>query len=571
MFRKIFAAVLGVALAGLAVIGLLLAGATRARVLEEIAQRLEAHAAALRATVAVDDRPETLGPALRRLADGVEARLTVVESDGRVLADSHADPALMDGHNGRPEVVQARAHGRGLHLRVSDTLHGEMLYLAVPADRAKPQGRLLRVALPTGRVEKELGALTKTILAVLVVLALAGAGVSYLLARWITRPVLAVRDVAQAIAGGDLTRRAPSLTTDELGALGRAMNRMAEELAEKMEKVRVARARLEATFATMEDGVLSLDREGVVRLANEGATALFGFPASPVGIRLWEAVRLPGIEDAARGVLRTGTPWSGPVEMGTRVLSLRLTPVRAGGEGAVLVARDITEDRRYDELRKEFVANASHELRTPLTMIQGYVETLLEGALKDEAETREFLGVIDRNVRRLGAVVADLLDLSRLESGKDVMAPEEVEAADILARLKDAFLPAAKRKKQTLEVEGAGRLRADPMLLERALSNLVDNALKYTPEGGHVRVSAARADGQALFRVVDDGIGIPPEDQPRVFERFYRVDRSRSRDLGGTGLGLAIVKHVAQLHGGDVTVESRPGHGSTFTLRLPQA
>ena len=569
MFRKIFAAVLAVNVAGLAVFGLLLGGATRARILDEIALRLEAHAAAMRLSVAADPRPEPLGHALRRLAEGVEARLTVIEPGGRVLADSHADAAAMDNHDGRPEVREARAGGRGLHLRLSDTLHAEMLYLAVPADPSKRDGRILRAALPTMRVEEELGRLSRAIFAAFLALALAGGVVSYALARWITRPLLAVGDVAQAIAGGDLARRAPSLRQDEFGALGRAMNRMAEELAERMEKVRVARARLEVTLSTMADAVLSLDRDGVVRLANDAATSLFALSATPVGIKLWEAVRMPGIEEATRGVLKGGTPWTAALEVGSRVLSLRLTPVRAGGEGAVLVARDITEDRRYDDLRKEFVANASHELRTPLAMIQGYVETLLDGALRDEREAREFLGIIDRNVRRLAAVVADLLDLSRLESGAEVVAREQVDVAALFGRLREAFLPLASKRKQSLEAEGGGTLTADPGLLERALANLVDNAVKYTPEGGRIRMSAEVVDGHLLLRVADDGIGIPAEDQARIFERFYRVDRSRSRDMGGTGLGLSIVKHVAQLHGGEVSVASASGKGSVFTLRLP--
>ena len=217
------------------------------------------------------------------------------------------------------------------------------------------------------------------------------------------------------------------------------------------------------------------------------------------------------------------------------------------------------------------MANASHELRTPLTMVQGYVETLLETDWREEARVKEFLGIVDRNVRRLGAIVQDLLDLSRLESGAEVVSRQPVDLAGLLDRLREQFQPAAPGRRQSLLVEsaGAGVLEADPVLLERALSNLVDNALKYTPEGGVIRLSALREPGRALLRVSDTGIGIPAEDQSRIFERFYRVDKSRSRDLGGTGLGLSIVKHVVQLHGGEVSVESALGKGSTFTLSLP--
>lgn len=548
----------------LAVAVAVLSAAARARALEDIELRLRGHLEVFRFLHGRDADPAALGSAVRRLGERLDARFTAVDAGGRVSVDSHASPGSMDDHQGRPEILRP---GKA-YVRWSDTVRRDLVYLAERLDPARPDGTMLRVAVPALRLEGERSGILRGLLAALFALALAGAGLSYLLARWIAAPLKKIGDVAQALAGGDLTRRAPSFTHDEAGTLGRALNRMADELAAQIEKLRTARARLETTLSTMEDGVLSADRDGTVKLANGAAATLLGMSASPVGVKLWEAVRLPGFEQAARRVLKEGGPWLETLEVGPRFLSLRLAPVRAG-EGAVLVAHDVTEDRRYDDLRKEFVANASHELRTPLTLVQGYVETLLDGALRDEKEAREFLEIIDRNVRRLGGIVADLLDLSRLEAGRQVVARERVELAALLARVKEAFEPVAARKKQTLEVAGEGVLSADPVLLERALSNLVDNALKYTPEGGRIRVSAGPVDGRLELGVSDDGIGIPIEDQPRVFERFYRVDKSRSRDMGGTGLGLSIVKHVAQLHGGDVTVESAPGKGSRFTMRLP--
>ncbi|HEX7898809.1 MAG TPA: ATP-binding protein [Planctomycetota bacterium] len=565
MFKKLFAALLALIVAALAVAGVALVRAADARALEDLEARLRGHVAVLRFLRVKS--PESLAADARRLGEMLETRFTVIEAD-RVSADSHADPLTMEDHTGRPEVREARATGRGAHRRFSETMRRDMVYFAEPLDPKRPEGTILRAAVPAARLDEEAGGIIRGMLTALVALAAAGAVISYLLTRRIARPLKEIGVVAEAIAGGDLTRRAPSLSRDEIGALGRAMNRMAEDLSRQIEKLRTARARLEATLSTMEDGVLSLDPDGTVRLANGAAATLFGLSSNPVGVKFWEAVRRPGLEEAARKVLREGTPDLSTLEVGDRFLSLRITPVRAG-EGAVVVAHDITDDRRYDELRKEFVANASHELRTPLTMIQGYVETLLDSAARLEGEPREFLSIIDRNVRRLAHVVGDLLDLSRLESGRDVLSRENVELGELLGRVKEAFEPMAKRRKQTLTVSGGGAASVDPTLVERALSNLVDNAMKYTPEGGTIRVSSERADGHLLLKVADDGIGIPAADQARIFERFYRVDKSRSREMGGTGLGLSIVKHVAQLHGGDVAVESAPGRGSVFTLRLP--
>ena len=553
MFRKLFAALLALIVAALAVAGVALVRTARARALLDIETRLKGHVDVLSYLHGKGVRAEDV----RRLGESLETRFTIIEG-GKVLLESHADAGSMEDHADRPEVRAARERGRGTHVRYSDTLRREMVYLAESRD-----GRIFRAAVPAARLDDEAGGIIRGVLTALLALAAAGGVISFLLARRLAEPLKQIGVVAEAIAGGDLTRRAPSLTRDEVGALGRAMNRMAEELSIQIEKLRTARARLEATLSSMEDGVLSLDPDGTVRLANGAAATLFGLSASPVGIKLWEAIRLPGLEALVREALAAGAPRISTVEAGERFLSLRITPVRAE-KGAVLVAHDVTEDRRYDELRKEFVANASHELRTPLTMIQGYVETLLEGG-----PSREFLEIIDRNVRRLAGLVGDLLDLSRLESGGDILRRETTDVAELLGRVRENFEPLAARRKQRLSVSGGGTADVDPRLVERALSNLVDNALKYTGEGGEIRVSGERTDGHLVLKVADDGIGIPPADQGRIFERFYRVDKSRSREMGGTGLGLSIVKHVAQLHGGEVSVESSPGKGSVFTLRLP--
>jgi two-component system phosphate regulon sensor histidine kinase PhoR len=568
VFRKLAAATLGLLVLALAVFGLLSAQATRSRLMDEMSRRLETDAELLKILVVTSPDPKTLQPALQGLSRRLEARFTVINPEGRVLADSDSDPSGMGNHNSRPEIRQAREQGSGSARRYSDTVHADLIYHATRVEG--PSGTIVRAALPVTRVEDEVGGVYRSMLLAFVAIAIVAAVVMFLIAREITQPLREMRLLADWVAAGDFTRRAPLRAPDEIGHVAAALNRMAEELSARLEKLRAERAKLEAVISSMEEGVIPLDPDGKILGVNVAAKELFGLRDDPLGLRLWEVVRLPGLEEAAAKALRRRTPVTDSFEVGPRVLSVRLSPV-SDGQGAVLVAHDITEDRRYDTLRKEFVANVSHELRTPLSVVQGYTETLLEGAWKDEKSAQEFLVIIDKNVRRLSAIVNDLLDLSKLESGGHVLEPRPVDVRALVERVTEAFRPVAERRRQQLVVEiapGTGGLEADGTLLERALSNLVDNALKYTSEGGRIRVWGGPDGGQVALAVEDNGMGIPEADLPRIFERFYRVDKSRSRDLGGTGLGLSIVKHIVQLHGGTISVRSAPG-GSTFTLRLP--
>jgi two-component system phosphate regulon sensor histidine kinase PhoR len=570
LFRKLFAATLGLLVLALALFGLLSADTTRTRLLEEIGRRLETDAEMLRVLNETSPDPRSLQTALHGFSQRLEVRFTVIEADGRVIADSDNDPSGMDNHNGRPEVVQARAEGRGSHRRYSDTMHTDMMYHAMLLK--EPPGRIARAALPLTRVDEEVGSIYRTLFLAFLGIVVVAAAVMFFVAREITQPLREIRLLADWVAAGDFTRKAPTRAPDEIGHVAAALNRMAEELSARLEKLRAERGKLEATISSMEEGVIPLDAEGRIEGANASARMLFELRDAPQGLRLWELVRLPGLEELALKALRERASVRDTFEVGTRVLSVRLSPV-SEGQGVVLVAHDITEDRRYDTLRREFVANVSHELRTPLSVVQGYTETLLEGAMKDEKNGPEFLGIIDKNVRRLSSIVSDLLDLSKLESGGQVFEPRPVDVRALVERVGDAFRPVAERKRQQLVVEvpaNAGTVDADGALLERAVSNLVDNALKYTPEGGRVRMSATSDGVQAAITVEDNGMGIPEADLPRVFERFYRVDKSRSRDLGGTGLGLSIVKHIIQLHGGTISVRSAVGTGSSFTIRLPR-
>ena len=382
--------------------------------------------------------------------------------------------------------------------------------------------------------------------------------------------------VVRAIGGGDLSRRARVADTGDVGRLARALNEMAESLASKFAQARKDREELHAILAGMGEGVIATDRRQRILLSNWGASSLLDFsPEGASGKLLWEVVREEAVIQAAKEVVESGgrrTFQVGPVRHRHLDVSVYPWPSEGSAEGVVIVAHDATESVRYQELRKEFVANVSHELRTPLTMIKGFDETLQDGASADPVKGPEFLATIGKHVDQLTNLVSDLLELSRLESREGLPRVMRVEIGGVLRKVVEFMKPAAEKRRQSLEVsvDGAGAgVAGDPDYLERAVGNLVDNAIKYTPEGGRIRVSARPAGDEVVIEVADSGIGIPAEDLGRVFERFYRVDRSRSREMGGTGLGLSIVKHVVQVHGGTVDVESDVGKGTTFRVRLP--
>jgi two-component system phosphate regulon sensor histidine kinase PhoR len=565
VFRKLFLTFLALWAGGLGVMGFLGSRLTRGRMLQQESVRLEAElelaAALVRGTAEASHRQTALASLGRRRG----VRFTLVDEQGKVLAESDADPAGMPSHAGRPEIRDARERGRGEALRQSDTLQAALMYRAARLD--DPPGTVLRAGAPLSRIEATLAAMREALWITFLVLALAGAAGIFFIVRRLTHPLKEIRYVADWVAAGDFSRKAP-VGPDEIGPVASALNHMAEELARRLEGIQAERSKLEAVLSSMEEGVLSLDAAGTVLHANAATMRLFDLRRDPAGLLLWEAIHWPGLREAVRSVLDGGEPVKADVDVGQRTLSLRVLPL-SGGRGAILVAHDITEDRRYDNLRREFVATVSHELRTPLTMIQGYVETLLEGAWKEERSAPEFLAIIDRNVKRLSAIVRDLLDLSRLESGARPLQLVPVELAGLLDGIRTAFKPLASKRRQEFRIVGSGVVPMDESLVERALSNLVENAMKYTPDGGWVELRAKLESGRLLFEVEDNGPGIPDEDLPRIFERFYRVDKSRSRDLGGTGLGLSIVKHVAQLHGGSVSVRSTVGKGTVFSLEWP--
>jgi len=518
---------------------------------------------------------------VRRAARPTGSRVTLIALDGLVLADSEvasADLGRLENHRDRPEVRTALEGGVGRHLRTSASIHTPLLYVAMPVRDGDRTVGILRLALPLSAVTSSYDQINRVMLAGGLVALAVAFGIGVFVAGRVTRPVIEMQATARQMSEGQFAVRVPVRSTDELGALGHALNVMAVRLHDQIANLEAERAKVTAILDGMVEGVIAVDGQERVLLMNERARVMFGVGRGRgEGKPFLEVIRNADLHEIFRAgrsagdVARRELRLSAPVE---RMLRVTAVPLRLGAEppGLVMVVDDVTELRRLEQVRTEFVANVSHELRTPLTAIQGYLETLLAGALEEPEHARRFLDVTFRHTERLGRLLNDLTDLSNIELGKvslrlatTALRPVVDSVLEIVAaKARDGSVALATDVADTLTVH------ADHDRLAQILINLVDNAVKYTPPGGTVTVLGSVADDERVEVMVrDTGVGIPHADLPRITERFYRVDKARSRELGGTGLGLAIVKHVAANHGGEVKLWSHPGTGSTFTLRLP--
>jgi len=508
----------------------------------------------------------------------VDARVTIIGRDGRVLADSSlsgAELQAVENHGGRAEVVGALAGRVSRAERVSATVGVRLLYVAVPIHSTGEVVGVARLSRGSERIEAQGKALWRSgALAGLIAVAASGL-VSLLLSAGLGRSLAEIMETARQLASGSLAARIRVSREDELGELARIINHSADELQQRLAEIARDRGRTDAILSAMDDGVLAVDHRGIVTLANPSLARAMAL-RSPLGRHYLETIRQPEVAALVEDVLRSGERRGIEVEILAVRRSFTITGVPFPGvedapHGAVLTFNDTTESQRVDAMRRDFVANASHELRTPLTSIRGFVEALEDGA-KDEPGTAErFLGKIRTHADRMAALVEDLLELSRLESNARAPELDETRPGELCADVVASFAEQAARKPLALrhEARGAGAVSTDRERLRRILENLVDNAVKYTPAGGNVVViTTSGPDGSVRIEVKDDGPGIEAEHRERIFERFYRVDKARSRELGGTGLGLAIVKHLAESIGAQLTLESEPGKGSTFTVLL---
>jgi two-component system phosphate regulon sensor histidine kinase PhoR len=392
------------------------------------------------------------------------------------------------------------------------------------------------------------------------------------------RPLRWVASILQRTPPGELPQRLRTRSVDEAGELIRALNATFKGGRERISQLKEAETTLRAALAHMADGMAAFDSEGRILIFNHAAEDLFGRTAIQAqGRSLLEVTLHRDLDALVNEALRTGAPGEAEIELrrpAFKILRAYVTPIPGEDSpifGATLVLQDLTEIRRLEDMRRDFVTNASHELKTPLATIGVMVDTLRSGMSEDPEMAARFLGTIAAEVRRLGALVDDLLDLSRIESGNVLMEREALSLRAVLRQVTQTFLPEAESRNQTLTHDASADaiVWADPNAIIRIASNLVENALKYTPDHGKITVSCGEDDDRAFLRVADTGIGISDTAKSRIFERFYRADKARSRATGGTGLGLSIVKHLAESHDGFVQVESEPGRGSTFTVWLP--
>ena len=494
-------------------------------------------------------------------------RVTLIDSNGHVIGDTEFDPPALgqlQNHSTRPEVVAARQTGIGSSRRESPSYGDEELYVAVRA----PHG-YARVSLHTRALEDIIGRAEQDVLVAALIALLVALGLTVLFARGVSRPIVELRDVAQALAAGRLERRPQLAAPGEVGDLAEALASMADQLAARIGTVQAHDTLMTALIDSLAEGVLAVNAAGDVVRVNASARALLGvqtatpFPSSALPR---DRVLREALGDASAGVPRP------PAEAFVQGRTLAVSARPLAGGGAVLTIFDLTPLRRLEVVRRDFVANVSHELRTPLTAIQGYAETLSDATLPT-ADRQRFVETIRANSARMQRLVDDLLDLSRIESGGWRPQPSMIDVAAAIEEAIPAARVAAGEKGIAVHTDiapGAARVHADHTALRQIVANLVENAVRYTHEG-RVTIATRREDGGVLLAVSDTGIGIPAEHLPRIFERFYRVDASRSRELGGTGLGLSIVKHLAEAHGGWVRAESAGAGGTTLTVFFPDA
>jgi two-component system phosphate regulon sensor histidine kinase PhoR len=522
-------------------------------------------------------------------AKEIGARITVIAPDGRVLGDSAEQSNKMENHGSRPEVLEAFAKGTGSSVRHSTTVGYDMLYRAFLQSDGESR-RIIRVAMPLTEIQNVIGSLRWTLLAGLMLASALGLLVAYGFSRYLSHRVKRLVDFSQQLARGKFPQNFfPRRGQDEINLLEQSLNEMSANIRDHIQQVIAEKEKGDSILRCMFEGVLVLNPRGEVLVVNDQAKKMFHVPEDRDihGASIVELSRHPEMRKILQEVLTfdfTAKRYSKEIELEEgqwfRVTAASFKHRTDAALGSILVFHDITEIKRLETIRSDFVANVSHELRTPLTAIRGYVETLLHRPPEDPKDTNYFLAIIERHSERLTRLTEDLLTLSDLESGKVQLTRQPIDAAQLMQRVLEVFWAQADAKKIKLKqtVEPAlPPLLGDLDRLQQLFINLVDNAVKYTPSGGQVTVKAAPVPSsndsvpRIEISVSDTGPGVPDKDLPRLTERFYRVDKARSRDLGGTGLGLAIVKHIVQAHNGEFKIESVMQKGTTVRVFLPAA
>lgn len=564
-------------LAGMGILGFYMVDSARNAQINHLETQLTNEAR----LIAVISLPAFTAPGKQSELDGIakmtgkeiQARITLIAKDGTVLGDTDQDPLTMENYATRPEVVAALSSGVDQSTRYSATLRENIMYVAVPVIN---QGQVLgiaRVALPLTTVQGSISSAVMTIVTVIAIVAILVILAAALIARMITRPVRQITRAAEGIAAGKLEQQIPVRTNDEIGRLSRAFNEMSLSLKATMAAMTDERGKLATVLNSLTDGVVMTDSERRVLLVNPAADKLFNFKETKVtGHPLIEAVHDYEIDDVVKKCLKTAREQTAQLDSATgRFLRVIVVPITAGRPTAALILfQDLTELRNLQTMRRELVGNISHELRTPIAGIKAMVETLKGSAIDDKEAAMDFLNRIDSDVDRLTQMVAELTELSHIETGRAELKTSPTNINLLIEEVVAQMNPLAERQQITIATDLDKEILmvgADKERIRQTIINLVHNAVKFSHPGGRVAVST-RADGESVtVNVSDTGMGISKEDLPHVFERFYKTDKARSK--GGSGLGLAIAKHTIQAHGGNIWAQSEEGKGSTFSFSLP--
>jgi two-component system phosphate regulon sensor histidine kinase PhoR len=557
----------------------------RDRLLQHVEDRLSKNALLLKGIIEKDYRvPPSyeIDTLVKNMGKGLNERITFIDRQGTVLGDTEIAPADLqniEDHSRRPEYIQAFKTSYGMAMRYSTTLKMEMMYVAM---KVAPQGEFLgvvRVAVPLTEVKSlirktEYSLATAFVLCAILILIL-----NIFVSRRLSQPVEEITRAAEEISKGNFDVKARPGATGELGALGDSINLIASEIKKRVGEITQEKETLKTILRGMSDGVLVVDAQGQIILINNVLEDLLQRTYNVIGKTPVEVIRNAELQEGFAQVLAKGETFSMELSIATqeadKILDVTIARLmlqdKAGG--AVAVFHDITDLKRAEQMRKDLVANVSHELRTPLTSIKGYAETLCDDGIENVPQAQSFAQIILKHANRLSALVQDLLSLTQLESQKTPISKDEIDFRKVVDAAVLVLKPSAEAKNLNIEARSVSEktmIWADKDQIAQALINLLDNAVKYTPEGGSITVSAKNVEQEVHVTIADTGIGIPREHLNRIFERFYRVDKNRSRELGGTGLGLSIVKHIIQSHGGRVWVHSELDGGSAFSFSLPK-
>jgi two-component system phosphate regulon sensor histidine kinase PhoR len=587
MQSKLFLTYLLLSVLGLSVAGVLISLSEKKRFLKDTEQSMLSEVQLLSNIFAEALKDSSDMAKTDSLADElgikIQGRITIIDKNGKVLGDTYesgAELLNMENHRNRPEVVLALQDKVGKSIRYSYTIKTDMLYIALPIKTEAGILGIARLSLPLVELRDRQRTIFNIIALGLFVAFIFSILLSYGFSKRVTKPLQQMMQVSRGISRGDFTQKIKIDRKDEIGELSGILNQMSDELWQKIAHITEDKSQLHSILSSMIEGVLAVDSQGRVLLVNDALSQMFELDTSFYGKTYYEIIRNPDLNQfihqvlSNRGEEKKEITFIHPKPRDFVIQSAMVEQPSPGAILAIFVFHDITELKKTERIRKDFVANVSHELRTPLTSIKGFVEALKDGAMNSPEQSPRFLSIISQHTDRMNKIISDLLQLSQIESKEFELKMEPFSLKELVEEVVYSLNRSADQKSQGVEINlhsEAQKVLGDKYRINQALTNLLDNAIKYTPEKGKIKIES-RDKGECIeIAVIDNGMGIPPNDLPRIFERFYTVDKGRSRELGGTGLGLSIVKHIIEAHGGTVTVQSQPGKGSRFSFTLKKA